>query len=106
VIKKQRREHALHRQAVQQSELGGVPSFEPETSTLDPARLALWTELQQTVAALSPHEREVFLLHGMGDCTQAEIARMMNVPPYKVSRLWLSACEKLGDIVEAIRDRA
>ncbi len=106
VIKKQRREDARRLRTREQSERSGVAEFEPATSTFDPARLALWTEFQQTIAGLSPEERDVFLLHGLGNYTQAEIARTMKVRPYKVSRLWLSACGKLGDIVGAMRDRA
>ena len=76
-----------------------------EAGTLDPARLALWTEFQNKLAMLPDDEREVFLLHGMGGCTQAELAATMELPTYKVSRLWLSASGKLADCIEAIRDR-
>jgi RNA polymerase sigma factor (sigma-70 family) len=105
VIKKQRREDARRVKASKLSNKSGVASFDPGSSTLDPARLALWTELQGKLAGLPAGERQVFLLHGMGDCTQAEIARTMGLPPYKVSRLWLSASGKMADSIEAIRDR-
>jgi DNA-directed RNA polymerase specialized sigma24 family protein len=76
VINKQRREDARRVKSPQFSNQSGVASFDPGSSTLDPARLALWTELQANVAALPSDERLVFLLHGVGDWTQAEIARM------------------------------
>lgn len=105
VIKKQRREDARRARAPQLSNQSGVAGFDPASSTLDPALLALWTELQKKVAALPADERHVFLFHGMGNYTQAELAETMGLPPYKVSRLWLSASEKLAESVEAIRDR-
>ncbi len=106
VIKKQRREDARRANAPQFSDRSGVENFDPASSTLDPARLALWTEFQNKLASLPDDEREVFLLHGMGNYTQAEIAATRGLPPYKVSRLWLSGSGKLADSIEAIRDRA
>jgi RNA polymerase sigma factor (sigma-70 family) len=105
VIKKQRREDARRAEPRRLSDRSGTASFNPASSTLDPARLALWTELQAKIAALPPDERQVFLLYGMGDYTQSELAEAMGLRPYKVSRLWLSASDKLGDCIEAIRDR-
>ena len=61
-----------------------MQNFDPASSTLDPARLALWTEFQNKLASLPDKERKVFLLHGMGNYGQAEIAATRGLPPYKM----------------------
>ncbi len=71
--------------------------FDNPNSTYDPARLALWTEFHQKVAALSDAERSVFELHYYLGLPQAEIAKLLNLHPRKVSYLWVAATEKLAD---------
>jgi RNA polymerase sigma factor (sigma-70 family) len=72
-------------------------------STFDPARIALWTEFHEHVATLSDQERAVFDLHYYLDLPQAEIARLLDLHPRKVSYLWIAATEKLGEGLDAIR---
>ena len=67
------------------------------SATCDPARLALWTEFHEKVAALSEQERAVFEMHYYLDLPQAEIARVLELHPRKVSYLWIAATEKLGE---------
>jgi RNA polymerase sigma factor (sigma-70 family) len=74
---------------------GPVPSA--ASTTCDPARLALWTEFHEKVAALSEQERAVFEMHYYLDLPQAEIARILALHPRKVSYLWIAATEKLGE---------
>jgi RNA polymerase sigma factor (sigma-70 family) len=105
-IRKQRRDDARQWVPYDKAEQSGAPPRELADSSLDPARLALWTEFQDALAKLPADERRVFLLHGFGECTQAQVATMMGLPPYKVSRLWLSASTKLGNSVKAIRELA
>jgi RNA polymerase sigma factor (sigma-70 family) len=71
-------------------------------ATHDPARLALWTEFHEKVAALSDQERAVFEMHYYLDLPQAEIARVLELHPRKVSYLWIAATEKLGEGLGAI----
>jgi RNA polymerase sigma factor (sigma-70 family) len=66
-------------------------------STLDPARLAQWTELQQRVADLPIEQREVFRLHYYLGQSQAEVAEVLGQTPKKISRLWLKALGALAD---------
>jgi RNA polymerase sigma factor (sigma-70 family) len=66
-------------------------------STYDPARLALWTEFHENVGTLNDQERVVFEMHYYLDLPQAEIARVLDLNPRKVSYLWVAATEKLGD---------
>jgi RNA polymerase sigma factor (sigma-70 family) len=71
------------------------------SATHDPARLALWTEFHEKVAALSEPERAVFEMHYYLELPQAEIARVLELHPRKVSYLWIAATEKLGEGLEA-----
>jgi RNA polymerase sigma factor (sigma-70 family) len=80
--------------------LSGTDSQRPASSgatTHDPARLALWTEFHEKVAALSDQERAVFEMHYYLGLPQAEIAQVLELHPRKVSYLWIAATEKLGE---------
>lgn len=70
---------------------------EPGQQTLDPARLAQWTEFHKQVADLHDDERAVFEMHYYLDLPQVEIAKLLDLPPRQVSRLWIEATEKLAD---------
>src|SRR5262249_51288099 len=72
------------------------PAPPAASATHDPARLALWTEFHERVAALSEQERAVFEMHYYLDLSQAAIARALELHPRKVSYLWVAATEKLG----------
>jgi RNA polymerase sigma factor (sigma-70 family) len=76
---------------------GEGPSPSAASPTHDPARLALWTEFHEKVATLSEQERAVFEMHYYLELTQAEIARVLELHPRKVSYLWIAATEKLGE---------
>jgi RNA polymerase sigma factor (sigma-70 family) len=69
---------------------------EPSARTHDPARLALWTELHDQVAALPEPERMVFEMHYYLDLPQADIASLLGLHPRKVSYLWVAATDKLS----------
>ena len=70
--------------------------------TLDPARLALWSELHARVANLPDDERQVFELHYYLELPQAEIARMLGLHPRKVSYLWVAGTERLADDLDGV----
>ena len=76
---------------------GQGPASTSASTTCDPARLALWTEFHEKVAALGEQERAVFEMHYYLDLPQAEIARVLELHPRKVSYLWIAATEKLGE---------
>jgi RNA polymerase sigma factor (sigma-70 family) len=65
--------------------------------TYDPARLAVWTEFHRKAAELPADERAVFEMHYYLDLPQAEVAAALGLHPRKVSRLWVSAMDKLAD---------
>ena len=80
------------REAVGLTDLGGAP---PD-ATYDPARLAEWTEFHRRVADLPADQRAVFELHHYLGLPQAEVARLLNLHPRKVSYLWIEATERLA----------
>jgi RNA polymerase sigma factor (sigma-70 family) len=81
------------REALRLSDLSAPAS----NQTYDPARLARWTEFHGRVAALPDDQREVFELHYYLGLPQAEIARLRDLHPRKVSYLWVAATERLAD---------
>jgi RNA polymerase sigma factor (sigma-70 family) len=86
--------------------LSGTYSDGPAPSaagtTYDPARLALWTEFHEKVATLSELERAVFEMHYYLELPQAEIAKVLELHPRKVSYLWIAATEKLGEGLDGV----
>jgi RNA polymerase sigma factor (sigma-70 family) len=79
--------------------------FEPEAGTsLDPARLALWSEFHASVAELPDAERTVFEMHYYLELPQTEIARILNLHPRKVSHLWIAGTDKLADRLEGLNE--
>ena len=74
----------------------------PSATTYDPARLAMWTELHEKVAALCEQERSVFEMHYYLGLPQAEIAQVLELHARKVSYLWIAATEKLGEGLDAV----
>ena len=82
------------------SDPGGFASAGGQT--LDPARLALWSEFHARVADLPEDERQVFELHYYLELPQAEIARMLDLHPRKVSYLWVAGTERLADDLDGV----
>jgi len=72
-----------------------APLFGGDT-THDPARLAFWTEFHHEVARLPDQERIVFDFHYFAEFPQVEIAKLLNLHPRQVSRLWLAATGRLA----------
>jgi RNA polymerase sigma factor (sigma-70 family) len=72
--------------------------------THDPARLALWTAFHEKVATLADEERTVFEMHYYLDLPQAEIAKILELHPRKVSYLWIAATEKLAENLDQATD--
>lgn len=72
------------------------------TRTYDGAKLAQWTEFHNKVGRLDEAERTVFEMHYYLGLPQAEIARLLELHPRKVSYLWIAATEKLAGEISAI----
>lgn len=91
-------------QALAPSASGTMPYHEPSNDTYNPARLARWTEFHDAVARLEADERSVFEMHYYLALPQAEIARILELHPRRVSYLWIAATEQLADLVERLAD--
>jgi RNA polymerase sigma factor (sigma-70 family) len=76
-----------------------TPEYEPPDSTLDPSKLAMWTEFHRKVEGLPADEREVVDLHWYQGLSQAEVAKILSIQQRQVSRLWVRAIRKLPDCV-------
>ncbi len=80
------------------------PTNEPGNQSLDGARLAIWTEFHNKVGTLVEMERTVFEMHYYLGLPQAEIAKILELHPRKVSYLWVAATEHLaGDLTQLAR---
>jgi DNA-directed RNA polymerase specialized sigma24 family protein len=75
---------------------------EPADQSLDGARLAVWTEFHEHVGTLDEGQRAVFEMHYYLGLPQAEIARIMELHPRKISYLWVAATEALADDLSQI----
>jgi RNA polymerase sigma factor (sigma-70 family) len=78
--------------------------LDPTDTSHEPHQLALLTEFHAHVATLPGDERRVFELLYYGGLTQAEIARVTELHPRKVCRLWFSATQRLGEWAETFRE--
>jgi RNA polymerase sigma factor (sigma-70 family) len=95
----------LHQQFTRQSPDDSLASRgEPGNQSLDGARLAVWTEFHHHVGTLDAAQRSVFEMHYYLGLPQAEIAKILELHPRKVSYLWVAATEALaGDLSQIAR---
>jgi RNA polymerase sigma factor (sigma-70 family) len=102
VAREQRTVHAQQTLAPNGDSL--LHPIEPADQSLDGARLAVWTEFHQNVGKLAEAERSIFEMHYYLGLPQAEIAKILDLHPRKVSYLWVSATEHLaGDLTQIAR---
>lgn len=91
---------ARHASAAPEGEGNAAGLPDPGDGSLDPARLALWTELHQQAEALPEELREVFDLLWYQGLTQEEAAAMIGVTARTVKTRWrdvrLRLCQALG----------
>jgi RNA polymerase sigma-70 factor (ECF subfamily) len=79
---------------------GGPGEF--TDTTLDPGKLAVWTDFHRQVQELPDEEREVFDLVWYQNLKQTEAAELLGVPPRTVMRRWQRACLKLHEAMRGI----
>jgi RNA polymerase sigma-70 factor (ECF subfamily) len=77
----------------------GTPdgNHEAGTVSLEPSRLAAWSEFHRRVESLPEEEREVFDLVWYQGLGQTEAARVLDVHPRTVKRRWQAACLQLHE---------
>ncbi len=73
-------------------------------STLNPERLARWTELHRKVDELPPDEHKVFTLRYYAGLSLAEISTVLDLHPKQASRLWLGASRTLARALPGFHD--
>ena len=71
-------------------------------SSLDPGRLAQWTELHEKIANLPDEEKEVVELIWYQGLTQMEVAQVLGVSERTVRRWWQAARLKLYDLLSGL----
>jgi RNA polymerase sigma-70 factor (ECF subfamily) len=67
------------------------PGHDDSDHTLDPERLAVWTDFHRQVEQLPEDEREVFDLLWYQELSQAEAAELLGVDVRTVKRRWQAA---------------
>src|SRR5262249_54292531 len=68
----------------------------------DPGKRALWPDFHERVAKLPAEELEVFMLCFYGDLKRREAAEQLGIPHKTCSRRWISATEKLKDLLDGL----
>jgi RNA polymerase sigma-70 factor (ECF subfamily) len=72
-------------------------SLEPSDTTLEPGRLAGWTEFHRQIEDLPENDREIFDLLWYQGLSQAQAATVMGVAERTVNRHWITARLKLAE---------
>jgi RNA polymerase sigma-70 factor (ECF subfamily) len=84
--------------------LGGHSSITPPAdrgdSTLDPSRLAAWSEFHERVDSLPEPEREAFDLLWYQELTQSEAATVLGISEATLKRRWLAARRRLHQVLK------
>jgi RNA polymerase sigma-70 factor (ECF subfamily) len=81
-------------------ECGALPLCEQADSSLDPERLALWTEFHRRVEELPDAVRAVFELVWYQELPQAEVAQLLHISVPTVKRRMVEARVRLMDLLE------
>jgi RNA polymerase sigma-70 factor (ECF subfamily) len=82
------------------ADIGVPPLCEQPESTLDPGRLALWTEFHQRVEELPDAVRAVFELVWYQELPQDEVAQLLHISVPTVKRRLVEARVRLMDLLE------
>jgi RNA polymerase sigma factor (sigma-70 family) len=87
-----------------QGSSGPILPYDRGDTTHEPSRLAFWTEFHREVENLPNDQRTIFDLHYFAELPQAEIARLLEMHPKQVSRLWIAATVGLVERLDGIEN--
>jgi RNA polymerase sigma factor (sigma-70 family) len=105
LARRQTRDDARRRDHAPDEQRSGLASpFDPGDSTYDPSSLAFWTEFHREVENLPDNQRIVFDFHYFAEFPQTEIARLLDLHPRQVSRLWIAATVRLARRLDGIEE--
>jgi RNA polymerase sigma factor (sigma-70 family) len=105
IARRQDREDARRQDAPRDLEgSGSEVRFDVEDSTYEPSRLAVWTEIHREFENLPDDQRTVFDFHYFAEFPQSEIARLMDLHPKQVSRLWIAATRQLAQRLHGLEE--
>ena len=79
-----------------------VPELSPPHSTLDPQKLATWTEFHRRVEGLPSEEREVFDLLWYHELSQEEAAEALAISVATIKRRWMAARLRMQDYLQSL----
>jgi RNA polymerase sigma-70 factor (ECF subfamily) len=91
---------AKHASNVQADPSASAPEAGRADSTLEPSRLAVWSEFHQRVDALPEQDREVFDLLWYQELTQVEAAALLGISNATLKRRWLAARRRLHQMLK------
>jgi RNA polymerase sigma-70 factor (ECF subfamily) len=86
---------AKHSSTAQRDSSASMPRAARADSTLEPSRLAIWSEFHERVGTLPEEEREVFDLLWYQELTQSEAAALLDISEATLKRRWLAARRRL-----------
>ena len=89
-----------HQKSVGIASGGPASAHAPADVSLDPGRLALWSEFHEQVELLPPEDRDVFDLLWYQGLGHTEAAELLGVCARTIKRRWQSACLKLHDALQ------
>lgn len=73
---------------------------QPGELSLEPSRLAMWTEFHRQIDSLPEEEKEVFDLLWYQGLKQAEAAQILGASERTLQRRWHAACEHLQQVLK------
>jgi RNA polymerase sigma factor (sigma-70 family) len=97
LARRQGREDSLRREVPPNgSSTDSRGQVEIADTTMEPSHLAFWTEIHREVGRLPEQQRAVFRFHYFAEIPQSDIARLLDLHPRQVSRLWVAATMRLA----------
>ncbi len=105
MVRRQSRDEARRHDVLPKEDSSGrVSPYDRADTKHEPSRLAFWSEFHREFENLPDEQRIIFDLHYFAEFPQAEIARLLEMHPKQVSRLWIAATVRLAERLDGIED--